>query len=140
MLPRQASLVPGPARVISAFICFGVRFCASSRIRKRLRKVRPRMKFSERILIRLRNRSLVAARPQLPPSWDPVSTSRLSMSAPIHGSIFSFSVPGRKPWMGALMDNLEVLTGSQEGGEDGAVDGCAHGQPRGAHRVPGAHP
>src|SRR6187551_359063 len=97
MLPRHTSLVPGPARVTSAFICFGVRFCASSRIRKRLRNMRPRMKFSERILMRLRSRSLVAARPQLPPSPVLVSTSRLSMSAPIHGSIFSSSVPGRKP-------------------------------------------
>ena len=47
--------------------------------------------------MRLRSRSLVAARPQVPPSWLWVSTSRLSMSAPIHGSIFSSSVPGRKP-------------------------------------------
>ena len=97
MFPRQTSLLPGPARVTSAFICLGVRFCASSRMMKRFRKVRPRMKLSERILMRLRSRSLVAARPQLPPSSLRVSTSRLSMSAPIHGSIFSSSVPGRKP-------------------------------------------
>src|SRR4026207_735149 len=87
MLPRHTILVPGPARVISAFICLGVRFCASSRMMYRLRNVRPRMKFSERILMRLRSRSLVAARPQLPPSWLCVSTSRLSISAPIHGPI-----------------------------------------------------
>ena len=63
-LPRQTIFVPGPARVISVFICLGVRFCASSRISQRLRKVRPRMKFIERILMREASRSLVAARPQ----------------------------------------------------------------------------
>ncbi len=52
MLPRQMILVPGPARVISVFICFGVRFCASSMIRNLLRNVRPRMKLSDLILMR----------------------------------------------------------------------------------------
>ena len=47
--------------------------------------------------MRLRSKSLVAARPQVPPSWLWVRTSRLSISAPIQGSIFSSSVPGRKP-------------------------------------------
>ena len=55
------------------------------------------MKLSERTLTREVIRSLVAARPQLPPSSGLVSTSRLSVSAPIHGVIFSSSVPGRKP-------------------------------------------
>ena len=47
--------------------------------------------------MRCRSRSLVAPRPQVPPGWLCVSTSRLSISAPIQGSIFSSSVPGRKP-------------------------------------------
>ncbi|CPK75210.1 Uncharacterised protein [Bordetella pertussis] len=97
-LPRQTTLVPGPARVMSVFICLGVRFCASSMMRYLFRKVQPRMKFSDLTLMRERIRSMVAARPQSPPSPSPMfSTSRLSSSAPIQGSIFSSSVPGRKP-------------------------------------------
>ncbi|MDT4844081.1 hypothetical protein FQZ97_780240 [compost metagenome] len=98
-MPRQITLVPGPARVTSVFICLGVRFCASSMIRYLFRKVRPRMKFRDLTLMRERIRSMVAARPQSPlPSPSPMfSTSRLSSSAPIQGSIFSSSVPGRKP-------------------------------------------
>ncbi len=62
------------------------------------RKVRPRMKFMLLILILLRTRSLVAARPHSPAELSlRASTSRLSSSAPIQGLIFSSSVPGRKP-------------------------------------------
>ena len=98
MLPRHTTLVPGPARVISVFICLGVRFCASSMIRNLLMNVRPRMKFRLLTLMRERMRSRVAARPHSPASSSVLlSTSRLSSSAPIHGFIFSSSVPGRKP-------------------------------------------
>ncbi len=98
MLPRQMIFVPGPARVTSVFICFGVRFCASSMIRNLLTNVRPRMKFSDLILMRERIRSCVAARPHSPAESSVLlSTSRLSSKAPIHGYIFSSSVPGRKP-------------------------------------------
>ena len=62
------------------------------------KKVRPRMKFRLLILILLRTRSLVAARPHSPaPLSFLASTSRLSSSAPIQGPIFSSSVPGKKP-------------------------------------------
>ncbi len=61
-------------------------------------KVRPRMKLSDFTLMRERMRSRVAARPHSPASSSVLfSTSRLSSSAPIHGFIFSSSVPGRKP-------------------------------------------
>ena len=99
MLPRQTTLVPGPARVISVFICLGVRFCASSMIRYLLMKVRPRMKLSALHLDAVADQ--VGAWPRAP-SRPPrrrcaSSTSRLSSSAPIQGVIFSSSVPGRKP-------------------------------------------
>ena len=91
-------LVPGPARVISVFICLGVRFCASSMITYLFKNVRPRMKFMLLILMRLRISSLVAARPHSPAVASVLPrTSRLSSSAPIHGPIFSSSVPGKKP-------------------------------------------
>jgi len=67
------------------------------------------MKFIERILIREASRSLVAARPQAPPSWLWVSTSRLSVSAPIHGVIFSSSVPGRKPMSSPTLTVARVM-------------------------------
>ncbi len=56
------------------------------------------MKFIDLMRMRERMRSMVAARPHSPAASSPrVSTSRLSSSAPIHGAIFSSSVPGRKP-------------------------------------------
>src|SRR3546814_19893754 len=64
------------------------------------------MKFSERILMRLARMSLVACRSQSPPEPFCVSTSRLSISAPIHGAIFSSSVPGRTP-----IDRKSVVSG-----------------------------
>ncbi len=67
------------------------------------------MKFIERILMRLASRSLVAWRPQVPPSWLCVSTSRLSVSAPIHGVIFSSSVPGRKPMSSPTLTVARVM-------------------------------
>ena len=107
----QMILLPGPARVIRVLICLGVRFCASSMMTQRLRKVRPRMKFMLLILMRLRMRSPVAARPQspaaLPAPW--VRNSRLSSSAPIHGAIFSSSVPGRKPMPSPTLTVARVM-------------------------------
>ena len=94
----QMILVPGPARVISVFICLGVRFWASSMMTYLVKNVRPRMKFMLLILMRLRINSLVAARPHSPALVSVLpSTSRLSSSAPIQGPIFSSSVPGRNP-------------------------------------------
>ena len=72
--------------------------------------VRPRMKLSDLILILERTRSRVAARPHSPPESSVVfSTSRLSSKAPIHGVIFSSSVPGRKP-MSSPMGTVTRVT------------------------------
>ena len=61
-------------------------------------KVRPRIKFRLLILILLRISSFVAALPHSPVLVSVLAkTSRLSSSAPIHGPIFSSSVPGKKP-------------------------------------------
>src|SRR3954447_12750918 len=98
MLPRHTTLVPGPARVTSVFICLGVRFCASSMMSHLLTKVRPRMKLSDLILILDLTRSRVAAPPHSPPdSLGVVETVGLSSGAPIQGCLFSSSVPGRNP-------------------------------------------
>jgi hypothetical protein len=43
-----------------------------------------------------------------------VSTSRLSMSAPIHGAIFSSSVPGRKPMSSPTGTVARVMTISRK--------------------------
>ena len=97
-LPIHTTLVPEPARVISVFICLGVRFCASSMTSSLLTKVRPRMKLMALILTLFLISSPVAARAHSPAWASPLmSTSRLSCNAPIHGVIFSSSVPGRKP-------------------------------------------
>ena len=67
-------------------------------IKNLFKKVRPRIKFNDLTLIRLRIKSCVAARPHSPASSSPrLRTSKLSSSAPIHGAIFSSSVPGKKP-------------------------------------------
>ena len=108
----QMILVPGPARVIRVFICLGVRFCASSMMRYLFMKVRPRMKFMLLTLMRLRTKSLVAARPHSPAP--PVlvlrvKNSRLSSSAPIQGFIFSSSVPGKKPMSSPTLTVARVM-------------------------------
>ena len=94
---NEQSWFPGPHAPPVFLTCFGVRFCASSIIKNLLTKVRPRMKLSDLILILERIKSWVAA-PQSPASEsDLFGTSRLSSKAPIHGGIFSSSVPGKKP-------------------------------------------
>ena len=56
--PVTTHLLPKPMRVKNIFICSGVVFCASSRMMKALLSVRPRMKASGAISIRLRSKSL----------------------------------------------------------------------------------
>jgi hypothetical protein len=68
------------------------------------------MKFMLLILMRLRISSLVAARPHSPAAVSVLaSTSRLSSSAPIHGPIFSSSVPGRKADVLATLTVARVM-------------------------------
>ena len=87
-------LKPGPARVISVFICLGVRFCASSMMTNLLRKVRPRTKFRLLILILLRTRSLVAARPHRRPAVAARQHLEVVVQRAHPWPIFSFLVAG----------------------------------------------
>ena len=114
-LPKQTTLVPGPARVIKVFICFGVRFCASSKINNLLTNVRPRMKLMALILTLFLINSLVAARAHSPALASPlIKISKLSCNAPIHGVIFSSSVPGKKPMSSPTGTVMRVMMTSEK--------------------------
>ena len=90
MSPVTTIFDPNPSRVRNIFICSGVVFCASSRMMNASFNDRPRMNASGATSITpAANRFGIAA--------GSIMSCSASYSGRRYGSIFSLSVPGRKP-------------------------------------------
>ena len=88
--PVTTILEPNPRRVRNIFICSAVVFCASSRMMKASLSVRPRMYASGAT-------SMTPACISFGMASGSIMSCKASCSGRRYGSIFSCSVPGRKP-------------------------------------------
>ena len=90
MSPVTTTFDPKPSRVRNIFICSAVVFCASSRTMKALLSVRPRIYASGAT-------SMTPADISFGTNSGSIMSYSASYSGRRYGSIFSLSVPGRKP-------------------------------------------